>query len=78
MKSEGLRMDALIWGGVALTLAGVALLGYCILAALKAKKAGGTDEDIRARLQKIVALNLVALLISAMGLGAVTIGIILG
>ncbi|WP_417279349.1 hypothetical protein [Celeribacter sp.] len=71
-------MDALIWGGVALTLAGVALLGYCILAALKAKKAGGTDEDIRARLQKIVALNLVALLISAMGLGAVTIGIILG
>lgn len=78
MKSEGLRMDALIWGGVALTLAGVALLGYCIMAALKAKKAGGTDEDIRARLQKVVALNLVALLISAMGLGAVTIGIILG
>ncbi|WP_417263911.1 hypothetical protein [Celeribacter sp.] len=71
-------MDALIWGGVALTLAGVALLGYCILAALKAKKAGGTDEEIRARLQKVVALNLVALLISAMGLGAVTIGIILG
>ncbi|NIY80358.1 MAG: hypothetical protein HWE33_07440 [Rhodobacteraceae bacterium] len=71
-------MDALIWGGVALTLAGVALLGYCIMAALKAKKAGGTDEDIRARLQKVVALNLVALLISAMGLGAVTIGIILG
>ncbi|WP_226553198.1 hypothetical protein [Celeribacter naphthalenivorans] len=78
MKNEGLTMDALIWGGVALTLAGVALLGYCIMAALKAKKAGGTDEDIRARLQKVVALNLVALLISAMGLGAVTIGIILG
>ncbi|MBW6418069.1 hypothetical protein [Celeribacter sp. PS-C1] len=71
-------MDALIWGGVALTLAGVALLGYCIMAALKAKKAGGTDEEIRARLQKVVALNLVALLVSAMGLGAVTIGIILG
>ncbi|WP_321362866.1 hypothetical protein [uncultured Celeribacter sp.] len=71
-------MDALIWGGVTLTLAGVALLGYCIMAALKAKKAGGTDEEIRARLQKVVALNLVALLVSAMGLGAVTVGIILG
>ncbi|PZX15705.1 MULTISPECIES: hypothetical protein [Celeribacter] len=71
-------MDILIWGGVALTLGGVALLVYCIMAALKAKKAGGTDEEIRARLQKVVALNLVALLVSAMGLGAVTIGIILG
>ncbi|MCA0045319.1 hypothetical protein [Celeribacter litoreus] len=71
-------MDALIWGGVVLTLAGVALLIYCVMAALKAKKLGGTDEEIRARLQKVVSLNLIALLVSAMGLGAVTIGIILG
>ncbi|PTQ72498.1 hypothetical protein [Celeribacter persicus] len=71
-------MDALIWGGVVLTLIGVGLLVYCIVAAMKAKKQGGSDEDIRARLQKVVALNLIALLVSAMGLGAVTIGIILG
>lgn len=71
-------MGAIIWAGVALTLAGVALLGYCVLTAIKAKRLGGTDEEIRARLQKVVALNLIALLISAMGLGAVTIGIILG
>lgn len=70
-------MDMLIYVGVALTLAGVALLGYCIVQATKAKKLGGSDEDIRARLQKVVALNLVALMISAIGLGAVTIGIIL-
>nr|WP_319250429.1 hypothetical protein [uncultured Celeribacter sp.] len=70
-------MDWLIWIGAALTLFGVALLGYCIVAALKAKKLGGSEEDIRQRLQKIVALNMGALLISAMGLGAVTIGIIL-
>jgi hypothetical protein len=61
-----------------LTLIGVGLLVYCIVAAMKAKKQGGSDEDIRARLQKVVALNLIALLVSAMGLGAVTIGIILG
>jgi len=71
-------MEWLIWTGAALALLGVALLIYCIIAALKAKKLGGTDEDIRARLQKVVALNLVALMISAIGLGAVTIGIILG
>ena len=69
-------MEWLIWTGAALALLGVALLIYCIIAALKAKKLGGTD--IRARLQKVVALNLVALMISAIGLGAVTIGIILG
>ncbi len=71
-------MVGLIWAGVALTLVGVALLIYCIVAAMKAKKLGGSDEDVRARLQKVVALNMVALLVSAMGLGAVTIGIILG
>jgi ABC-type nickel/cobalt efflux system permease component RcnA len=70
-------MEMLIYVGVALTLAGVALLAYCIVQATKAKKLGGSDEDIRARLQKVVALNLVALMISAIGLGAVTIGSIL-
>lgn len=71
-------MDWMIWAGAALALMGVALLIYCIFAALQAKKLGGSDEDIRARLQKVVALNLAALLVSAIGLGAVTIGIILG
>ena len=45
-------MDMLIYFGVALTLAGVALLVYCIVQALKAKKLGGSDEEVRARLQK--------------------------
>lgn len=70
-------MDMLIYFGVALTLAGVALLVYCIVQAAKAKKLGGSEDDIRARLQKVIALNLVALMISAIGLGAVTIGAIL-
>jgi hypothetical protein len=70
-------MDMLIYFGVALTLAGVALLVYCIIQALKAKKLGGSDDEVRARLQKVVTLNLVALMISAIGLGAVTIGAIL-
>jgi hypothetical protein len=71
-------MDILIWIGAAMTLSGVALLTYCIILARKAQKAGGTEDEIRARLQKVVALNMLALMISACGLGAVTIGIILG
>lgn len=70
-------MGPIIWVGIILTLSGVALLGFCVYTAIKAKKQGGTDDEIRARLQKVVALNLLALLISAMGLGAVTIGLIL-
>lgn len=70
-------MDWLIWVGAALTLAGVALLVYCIVAALKVRKLNGTDEETRAALQKIVPLNMLALFTSALGLGAVTVGIIL-
>ncbi|AJE48102.1 hypothetical protein [Celeribacter indicus] len=71
-------MEWLIWLGAVLTLAGIGLLVYCIVAAMKAKRLGGSEEEIRGRLQKVVALNMGALLISAIGLGAVTIGIILG
>ena len=71
-------LQSMIWIGTALTLAGVALLGYCILVVARARKKGGTQEEIKARMQKVVALNLVALMISAMGLAAVTVGIFLG
>ncbi|WP_439104842.1 hypothetical protein [Celeribacter marinus] len=70
-------MAWMIWVGALLTLFGLALLVYCIVAALKAKKLGGTDEEVLARLQKVVPLNMLALMTSALGLGAVTIGIIL-
>jgi hypothetical protein len=70
-------MEILIYAGVVLTLGGVALLVYCILQAAKARKAGGTDDEIRVRLQRVITLNLIALMISAIGLGAVTIGSIL-
>ncbi|WP_417247901.1 hypothetical protein [Celeribacter sp.] len=71
-------MEWLIWVGAGLTLIGVALLAYCIVAALKVRKLGGTDEEMRARLQKILPLNMLALMLSAMGLGAVSVGIFLG
>ena len=70
-------MEYLIWIGAALTLVGVAGLLWCVLLALKAKRSGGSDEEIRAQLQKVVALNLGALLVSGLGLAAVIVGVIL-
>lgn len=70
-------MEYLIWGGAALSMLGVIGLIWCILLALRAKRSGLPDDQMKARLQNVVALNLGALAISAIGLMAVVIGIIL-
>lgn len=70
-------MEYLIWGGAALSMLGVIGLIWCILLALQAKRSGLPDDQMKARLQNVVALNLGALAISAIGLMAVVIGIIL-
>lgn len=70
-------MEWLIWIGAALTLFGIGLLGYCIWVVARARKAGGSDDEVKARMQKVVALNMLALMTSALGLGAVSVGIFL-
>lgn len=70
-------MQALIWAGAALTLLGVAGLGYCILAVARAKRAGLDEAALRAALQRVVTLNLAAVGVSALGLAAVVAGILL-
>lgn len=71
-------MDWLIWIGAAISLAGVAGLVWCILLATRARKAGLSDEEMRARLQRVVMLNMAALGVSALGLMCVVLGILLG
>lgn len=71
-------MEALVWIGTAVSLAGIAGLVWCILAVAKARRAGLSDEVLRARLQRVVAWNLAALGVSALGLMLVVIGIFLG
>ncbi|MFM2355480.1 MAG: hypothetical protein RLZZ528_1216 [Pseudomonadota bacterium] len=71
-------MQLLIWIGSAITLAGVALLVWCILAVARARRSGLDDAAMRARLQTIVAWNLGALLVSAIGLMCVIAGLFLG
>lgn len=70
-------MEALIWIGAAITLAGLAGLVWCIATVAKAKRAGLSDDALRQRLQKVVALNLGALGLSTIGLMTVIIGIFL-
>ncbi|NCM96097.1 MAG: hypothetical protein GW948_01935 [Rhodobacterales bacterium] len=71
-------MPFLIPIGAALSLAGVAGLIWCIVRAVQARRAGLADADLRARLQRLVAVNLGALGVSALGLMLVVIGILLG
>lgn len=71
-------MAILMWIGVALTVAGLALLGWCIREAMRARRAGHDDDAMKARLQRLVAINLGALALSALGLMSVIMGLALG
>jgi hypothetical protein len=75
---RGSQMQILIWIGVGLTLLGVALLFWCILQVVRARKSATSDEELRAKIQRVVALNLGALALSVLGLMIVVLGIFLG
>jgi hypothetical protein len=70
-------MQAMIWAGALLTVLGLLGLGYCILRAVRARRAGLDDAAMRAELQRVVTINLAALCVSALGLAAVVAGIML-
>jgi hypothetical protein len=70
-------MEMIVWIGAALTLAGIGMLVWCIISVAKARRAGLTEEALKARLQRVVALNLAALGISGLGLATVILGIVL-
>lgn len=70
-------MEILIWIGAAISLAGVATLFFCIYRAVQAKRAGLPDAELKERLKAVVTLNLVALMVSALGLICVIVGIFL-
>lgn len=70
-------MQYVIWGGAALTLLGVIGLIGCIVLAMRARKSGLPDDQMKAALQRVVVLNLGALALSFLGLMAVITGIML-
>ena len=71
-------MDILIWSGAALSLGGLCGLIYCILRVNKARKAGLSDEELRAEVKSVMPINLGSLFVSVLGLMLVIVGIFLG
>ena len=70
-------MQNLIWIGAAVTLLGLAGLIWCIASVQRARRDGLDDDAMKARLQKVVALNMGALFLSVIGLMMVVVGILL-
>ena len=70
-------MEFIIWVGAVLSVIGLLGIGYSIVAVAKAKRAGLPDAELRARIAKILPLNLGALFVSMIGLMAVIVGVIL-
>lgn len=68
-------MEWMIWIGAVLTLIGVAGLVWCIVLAMRAKRAKLPDDQMRAVLQRVVILNMAALAVSGLGLMAVVFGV---
>ena len=68
-------MEWLVWAGALLSVIGLAGLLASIVKANKARRAGMSDEDLRAAIQKIMPLNMGALFLSVIGLMVVILGI---
>lgn len=70
-------MEMLIWGGATVSMVGLAGLVWCIVTVWKARKAGQSDEALRATMQRVVPINTGALFLSVLGLMLVVLGIVL-
>ena len=71
-------MGILVWIGALVTVIGVIGLAGCIMAALRARRAGLDEAAMRDRLQRLVAWNMGSLGLSAIGLMLVVIGLTFG
>ncbi|PRY78981.1 hypothetical protein CLV80_103312 [Yoonia maritima] len=71
-------MEIVVWIGAVLSVIGLAGIVYSIITIVKAKRANLSDEEMRARVSKVLPINLGALLISMIGLMAVVVGVMLG
>jgi hypothetical protein len=70
-------MESLIWIGAALTISGLIGIFWCVFVVLRARRANLPDAALRAKLQKVVAWNMGAFLLSALGLVMVVVGVFL-
>lgn len=71
-------MEWLVWIGAAISTVGLVGIIYSIVAVTAAKRAGLDDDTLRAKLSKILPINIGALLFSILGLMMIVVGVILG
>ena len=70
-------MEILVIAGAIISIVGLIGLLVCILKAAKAKREGGTQEEMQAKLEPLIPLNLGSLFLSIIGLICVVLGIVL-
>jgi hypothetical protein len=63
--------------GIIVTVLGLIGLIYCMVSAFRARRAGVTGEDLANHLKKLVAVNLAAFFLSAIGLAIIMFTVIL-
>jgi len=70
-------MDVLVWIGAAVTVAGMVGIIYSVVLVRRARKEETEDAALRARLNKVLPVNLAALFLSVIGLMLVVVGVLL-
>lgn len=70
-------MDMLIWIGAGISVLGLFGIVYSMVLVAKARKNATDDDDMRARMSRVLPLNLGALFLSVIGLMMVVIGVLL-
>ncbi len=69
-------MGALIIIGTAVSCIGLVGLLFCIWIAYRARRDQLPEDEMKARLQRVVAINMAALFLSVIGLMLVVVGVI--
>lgn len=70
-------MHFVIWSGAAISTAGLFGIVWSVLAVMRARRTLTDDEALRARMTRIMPVNLAAFLLSLLGLMAVAVGVML-
>lgn len=71
-------MEMLIWGGAAVSLAGLCGLIWCIVRVAGARRRNLPEEELAEVVRGILPWNMAALFLSVIGLMMVVVGILLG
>ncbi len=69
-------MGILIWGGAAVTILGFAGIVWSLVAVLRARRAELDDTALRARMGRMLPVNVGSLLLSILGLMLVILGVL--